>query len=247
MTLSTTSPILEICVDSHAGLKAAIEGGADRIELCAALDLGGLSPSLALLNAARDCPLPVYCMVRPRPGDFLYSAEEIAGMCAEIEQIREAGLAGVVLGAGSADGLDEAALKTLADAAVGLGRTLHRVVDLLTDQSPVPAIASDLGFERILTSGGRPKAIDALDRIASMQTTAPAGLSIMPGGGVTPDNAAQILRKTRAREIHASARSATAATDPALSHLEFVSDSQRATDAKTVRSLKDAIRKAGSR
>ncbi|MEO1222682.1 MAG: copper homeostasis protein CutC [Pseudomonadota bacterium] len=242
--MTKATPTLEICVDSHAGLAAAIEGGADRIELCAALDLGGLSPSLSLLKAAQDCPVPVYCMVRPRPGDFVFSLAEIAGMCAEIAQIRDLGLAGVVLGAGSPDGLDVAALKTQAAAAEGLGRTLHRVVDISDDPIHAVDIASDLGFERVLTSGGAPKAIEAVDKIASMVSAAPEGLSVMPGGGVTPDNAANILHRTGAHEIHGSARRITAAGSSKLRELEFIGDQQRETDAATVRALKEAIRQS---
>ena len=237
-------PTLEICIDSHAGLAAAIEGGADRIELCAALDLGGLSPPLSLLKAAQDCPVPVYCMVRPRPGDFVYAPAEIAGMCTEIAQIRDLGLAGVVLGAGQPDGLDVAALQTLATAAEGLGRTLHRVVDLMEDRIHAVNIASDLGFERVLTSGGAPKAIDGVDSIASMVAAAPEGLSVMPGGGVTPEDAADILRRTGAGEIHGSASRITAAGSSKLRELDFIGDRQRETDAATVRALKEAIRRS---
>jgi len=242
--MSDTTPTLEICVDSHAGLDAAIEGGADRIELCAALDLGGLSPQLSLLKAAQNCPVPVYCMVRLRPGDFVFSSAEIAGMCAEIAQIRELGHAGVVLGAGSPDGLDVTALQTLATAAEGLGRTLHRVVDTLTDRDPVIGVAANLGFERVLTSGGMPKAVDGVDAIASMVAAAPNGLSIMPGGGVSPDNAADILRRTGAREIHASARSRITDASPELRRLGFASDQDRTIDPATVRALKQAVRTA---
>lgn len=242
--MTAATPTLEICVDSHAGLAAAIEGGADRIELCAALDLGGLSPSLSLLKAAQDCPVPVYCMVRPRPGDFVYAPAEVAGMCAEIAQIRSLGLAGVVLGAGSPDGLDVAALQSLAAAAEGLGRTLHRVVDTLTDRDPVIGIAAKLGFERVLTSGGMPKAIDGVDAIASMVAAVPNGLSVMPGGGVTPDNAADTLRRTGAHEIHASARSRITGPLPELRRLGFASDQDRTIDPSTVRALKQAVRTA---
>lgn len=242
--MTDATPTLEICVDSHAGLAAAIEGGADRIELCAALDLGGLSPSLSLLKAAQDCPVPVYVMVRPRPGDFVYTSDEVAGMCAEIAQIRDLGLAGVVLGAGSSDGLDVATLDTLVAAADGLCNSLHRVIDVVEDRSLAVRIAGDLGFERVLTSGGMPKAIDGLEAIASMVATAPEGLSVMPGGGVTPENAADILRRTGAREIHGSASRITAAGSSKLRDLNFIGDRKRETDAATVRALKNAIRRS---
>ncbi|MEM8587145.1 MAG: copper homeostasis protein CutC [Pseudomonadota bacterium] len=239
--MTDATPTLEICVDSHAGLAAAIKGGADRIELCAALDLGGLSPSLSLLKAAQDCPVPVYCMVRPRPGDFVFSPAEITGMCTEIVQIRALGLAGVVLGAGSPDGLDVPALEALVAAAKGLGTSLHRVVDLVKDHNLAIRIAGDLGFERVLTSGGMAKAIDGIDAIASMIATAPQGLSVMPGGGVTPENAADILRRTGAREIHGSASRITATGSSKLRELAFVGDEKRETDIATVRALRKAI------
>ena len=197
---------LEICVDTLAGLSAAVAGGADRIELCSALALGGLSPSLALLHAATDCPVPVVVMVRPRAGDFRYGADELAGMEREIRQIREMGFAGVVFGAGSQDGLDIPALDRLAAAAAGLGKTLHRVVDLLPDRRPILGRVRALGFERMLTSGGRPTAVEAIDELRDLVATAPTGLSIMPGSGVRPETLPSILAGTGASEIHASAR-----------------------------------------
>ena len=196
---------LEICVDSVAGLTAAIRGGADRIELCSALSLGGLSPSLGLLHAAADCPVPVFVMVRPRAGGFHYSADELAGMEREIRQIRDMRFAGVVFGVGGRDGLDFPALRRLAAAASGLGKTLHRVVDLLPDRRPILESVRGLGFERILTSGGRTVAVEALDEISDLVARAPAGLSIMPGSGVRPETLPTILERTGATEIHASA------------------------------------------
>ena len=196
---------LEICVDTLAGLTAAIRGGADRIELCSALPLGGLSPSLSLLHAAADCPVPVFVMVRPRAGGFRYSDDELAGMEREIRQIRDMRFAGVVFGAGCRDGLDFPALHRLAAAASGLGKTLHRVVDLLPDRRPILESIHGLGFERILTSGGRPTAVEALDEIKDLVAMAPAGLSIMPGSGIRPETLPTILQHTGAKEVHASA------------------------------------------
>ena len=196
---------LEICVDTVAGLTAAIRGGADRIELCSALPLGGLSPSLSLLHAAADCPVPVFVMVRPRAGGFVYSDDELAGMEREIRQIRDMRFAGVVFGAGCRNGLDFPALQRLAAAASGLGKTLHRVVDLLPDRRAILGSVRSLGFERILTSGGRPTAVEALDEIRDLVAMAPAGLSIMPGSGVRPKTLPTILERTGAKEIHASA------------------------------------------
>ena len=100
--------LLEVCVDSAAGLDAAVAGGADRIELCSALDVGGLTPSAGLTRLAAGCGLPVFAMIRPRAGGFVFGAADVAVMQADIAAAREAGLAGVVLGASRPDGrLDE--------------------------------------------------------------------------------------------------------------------------------------------
>ncbi|GGH37468.1 copper homeostasis protein [Cribrihabitans marinus] len=232
--------LLEICVDSVAGLEAAVAGGADRIELCAALVLGGLSPPLSLLQAARQVPVPVHVMVRPRAGDFLYSAAELAGMAAEIAQVRQMGLAGAVLGAGSGAGLDWPALERLCAAARGLDVTLHRVVDLLPDRQGIPGPAQALGVRRILTSGGAATAMEGIDDIACLVRTAPPGLSVMPGAGVDPGNVAELVARTGATEIHASAAVAAPEENRDLLALGFAPDIRRAPKVESVRALKAA-------
>lgn len=231
---------LEICVDTVEGLNAAIEGGADRIELCSALSVGGLSPSLALLEAARTCPVPVYVMVRPRAGDFEYSQTELSAMEREIAQVRDLGLAGVVLGAGSEQGLDIPALDRLTAAAGSLGKTLHRVVDLIGDRMGILEPARDMGFERILTSGGRTRAADGTREIRQMIEAAPPGLSIMPGSGVTAENVSGILSQTGAQEIHASAAMPQRSHSSRLVELGFAPGTRKTITAESVRRLKQA-------
>ncbi|MCW4116448.1 copper homeostasis protein CutC [Aurantimonas sp. MSK8Z-1] len=236
--------ILEICVDDAAGLDAAVAGGADRIELCAALGLGGLSPSEALLQAARGCPVPVYAMVRPRAGDFLWSDAELGVMAAEIARVRALGLAGVVLGAAAdapGTALDMPALARLSQAAEGLGRTLHRVIDLLPSRTPVLADVAALGFERVLTSGGATAALAGLEDLAAQVAAAPPGLAVMPGGGIRPDNVAAVLRRSGAREVHASASAARSDVPAVLTAFGFAPAEPRRTDAATVRALRQAI------
>ena len=233
---------LEICVDTLAGLTAAVRGGADRIELCSALALGGLSPSLALLQAAMDCPVPVFVMVRPRAGGFRYSDGELAGMEQEIRHIRDMRFAGVVFGAGSEAGLDVPALQRLAGAASGLGKTLHRVVDLLPDRRPILALVRGLGFERMLTSGGRPTAVEALDELRDLVAMAPAGLSIMPGSGVRPETLPTILARTGAQEIHASAGVALPDGDGKEVALGFRLRTVAGPTPESVRALKELCR-----
>ncbi len=126
---------LEVCVDDAAGLDAAIAGGADRIELCSALTLGGLTPSAGLMAIAAGAAVPVYAMIRPRGGDFVFSSRELDQMRAEIDAVRSAGLAGVVLGASRPDGmLDGSMLQALAEHAKGLGLSLHRAFDCVPDE-----------------------------------------------------------------------------------------------------------------
>ncbi|WP_371630689.1 copper homeostasis protein CutC [Streptomyces sp. NBC_00341] len=181
-------PALEIAVTSAAGARAARENGADRVELCTALELGGLTPSAALVEAVAAEGLPVQVLVRCRAGDFVHDAEEIALMAAEVRSVIASGAAGVVIGALTADGaLDTVAVARLAEAARTSGRpvevTLHRAVDQSADPVATAALLPSLGLTRVLTSGGAPAAADGLAVIGAMVAAAP-GVQVMAGGGV---------------------------------------------------------------
>ena len=128
--------ILEVCIDSLASARAAIKGGADRIELCSALALGGLTPYSDLLRQIREeSDIPIRCLMRPRAGDFLYSQEEIDLMVRQIKELKAAGANGFVIGCLTAHGdLDDDAMKPLIDAADGAALTLHRCIDVSCDQ-----------------------------------------------------------------------------------------------------------------
>lgn len=141
----TARPALEIAVTSPAGARAARENGADRVELCSALELGGLTPSAALVEAVAAEGLPVQVLVRCRPGDFVHDAQEIALMAAEVRSVIASGAAGVVIGALTADGaLDTAAVARLAEEARAAGRpvdvTLHRAIDQSADPVATAAL-----------------------------------------------------------------------------------------------------------
>lgn len=231
--------LLEVCVDTIAGALAAVRGGAGRIELCASLSEGGLTPSSGLMRAAAALPVPCYAMIRPRSGLFHFSEIETEIMLADIAAARQAGLAGVVLGAQAADGgLDLALLRHLLAAAQGMGATLHRVIDVTPDPLLALAQAKDLGFERVLTSGGQPRAGDGLPLIARMVEQAGSRLSVMPGSGVTVDNVAHVLAATGAHEVHASCRQIVAG--PAFSNFD-PPGGRFETDAGMVRDLVGAI------
>lgn len=242
MSVQDPSPLLEICVDTPSGLRTAIEAGADRIELCSSLTLGGLTPSPGLIALAGTSPIPVYAMIRPRAGNFVFDDDENGAMLADIAAVRAAGLAGVVLGASRPDRtLDEAVLSGLAGAAAGLGRTLHRAFDLVPDRSDALQTAIALGFERILTSGGARDAEMGLSALARLVDEADRRISIMPGGGVRSENVAEIIRRTGVREIHASGRSRLASQSDLVA-LGFEPPEMFATDGRKVAALRAEIR-----
>ncbi|GHE92807.1 copper homeostasis protein CutC [Aliiroseovarius zhejiangensis] len=200
-----TPRTLEICVDTIDGAIAAQAGGADRIELCAALSEGGLTPSAGLMVAASRLDIPCYAMIRPRSGLFVYSDADVQLMLDDLAAVKEADLAGVVLGAQKPDGtLDTAVLGLLLAAAEGLGATLHRVIDVVPDPLAALDQAIALGFERVLTSGGAATAVEGADRIQAMIRHAAGRIAIMPGSGLTDGNISDFVAQTGVREVHAS-------------------------------------------
>ena len=207
MCKTVASIALEVCVDSPAGLLAAVRGGADRIELCAALALSGLTPSPGLMRLAATTGTPAYAMIRPRPGDYLYSDADLDVMRGDLDAARAAGLPGAVIGVSRPSGaLDGDRLAALCDHARGLGLrlTLHRAFDLVPDFPAALEQAIDLGFERVLTSGGARTAPEGANQIAALVAQAAGRISVMPGSGLTPDTAAAVLRRTGAGEAHGS-------------------------------------------
>ncbi|MBN14325.1 MAG: copper homeostasis protein CutC [Pelagibacterium sp.] len=234
-------PILEICVDDAAGLAAAISGGADRIELCSSLALGGLTPTPGLMALAATSPIPVYAMIRPRAGDFVFSRDDVATMETDIDAARSAGLSGVVLGATHPDGrLDTAILERLVTRASDLGLTLHRAFDLAPDFPAAIDTAIDLGFERILTSGGAPRAIDGRDALRTIIAHAAGRIAIMAGSGVTADNA-EIFLALGLTDLHASASRPIETPTGRAADLGYVAPGMKRTDVELVAALKRAM------
>lgn len=232
-------PVLEICVDNAEGLFAAIEGGADRIELCAALSVGGLTPPRGFMALAGRQSIPVYAMIRPRSGGFVFSPEEVEMMKSDIDAARATGLAGVVLGASLPDGrLDTATLAVLCRHATGLDLTLHRAFDVTPDKREALEAAVALGFSRILTSGGRPTALEGIDLLADLVERAGERISIMPGAGVRPQSAPALLERLAVHELHASCSARYAEDDQQLVELSFAAREMLRTDATSVRALK---------
>ena len=147
--------ILEVCVDSYASAKAAIAGGADRLELCSALAIGGLTPYAQLLvQIRRSSDIPIRCLMRPRAGDFLYTPEEIELMSMQIRILRDLGADGFVIGCLTPEGdLDDDAMKPLIEAADSAGLTLHRCIDVSRNPLETYLQAGHLGIDTVLTSG----------------------------------------------------------------------------------------------
>lgn len=240
-------PRLEVCIDSADGIAACVAGGADRIELCSALSLGGLTPSTGLMRLAAACPMPVRAMIRPVAGGFLFSEADVAQMLADIDAVREAGLEGVVLGAATEDGdLDTTALRALCNRADGMGRTLHRVVDLLPDPGEAIDTAAALGFDCILSSGGAMRAVDGTAQLASMTARAAGRLAIMPGSGITAENVGRIVAATGAEWMHASC-SCPASVDPGPRARGFMSGQETVTDRQRIHNMVRALAQGGSR
>ena len=201
-------PILEICAGSVESAIAARDGGAQRIELCAALEVGGVTPSAGLIAEARKIEgVVLNVIIRPRGGDFLYNEYEAACMEQDIRTCKQLGVDGVVIGALTADGdIDTALCKRLITAADGMSVTFHRAFDMCRDPRKALEELISLGCDRVLTSGQAATAQAGVPLLKELVEQADGRIIIMPGCGVNSGNASAILQATGANEIHASAR-----------------------------------------
>ncbi len=197
--------ILEVTIDSLASARAAIAGGADRLELCSALAVGGLTPYVALLQQIRqESDIPVRCLIRHRAGDFLYTKEEIQLMACQIQQLRNAGACGFVIGCLTPKGdLDKDAMLPLVEAANGLALTLHRCIDVSRDPCQTYLDAKTLGIDTVLTSGAAPHSLSGLDTITQLLQLRDChqGPEVLIGVGVNAD----VIRTFRSKVPQAHA------------------------------------------
>ena len=198
---------LEVCCADLQSVRAAIEGGAHRIELCQALGLDGLTPSAGMIESAVDTGIPVQVLIRPREGNFVYSKDEVLCMQRDIRQVLRIGAAGVVIGALKPDGsIDEETVHRLADEAEGLGITFHRAFDVCAQPEEALEKIISLGCHRLLTSGQAPTAEQGIPLLKRLVELSAGRIVIMPGAGVNAQNAHHILSETGAKEIHGSLR-----------------------------------------
>jgi len=203
--MSTIS--IEVVAYNLHSVIAAIRAGADRIELCASPDEGGTTPSYGIIAQARKlCPLDLYVMIRPRGGDFLYSGYEFNAMMQDIGQCQRLSVDGLVFGILKQDGsLDVERCKSLIEKAKPLKTTCHRAFDMTRDPFEALEDCIAAGFDRILTSGHKQKAIEGAELISNLIKQAAGRIKIMPGSGINDNNATHIITITGANEIHLSA------------------------------------------
>jgi copper homeostasis protein len=202
-----TRPLIEICVEGVDGAVAAAAGGADRIELCASLLEGGLTPSLGTVRATiAAVSTPVNVMIRPRGGDFLYSARDFETMLTDAEAMHDEGVSGIVFGCLVADGtVDEARTRQMVDAARPLSVTFHRAFDMTRDPEAALAALIRCGVDRVLTSGQRPSAIEGAELLRALVRQAGNRIVVMACGQIRRETIARVWRETGARELHFSA------------------------------------------
>ncbi|WP_114786469.1 copper homeostasis protein CutC [Vibrio tetraodonis] len=205
------SYVVEVCIDNLESLHNAIEGGATRIELCSSLALGGLTPSYGMMKqAAKLSNIPVFAMIRPRQGDFLYDQADIESMLMDIEAAAHAGMNGVVFGVLNSEGhVNMEHSRRLFNKAkhYELEVTFHRAIDQCVDYRQAINDIAELGCERVLTSGLSANVEQGLDTLCDMAKLAKGRLTIIAGSGLNADNVNTIVDKAQITEVHLSGKS----------------------------------------
>ena len=211
--------MVEVCANGVESCIAAQEGGADRVELCAGIPEGGTTPSYGEIKVARRVlsTTRLHVIIRPRGGDFLYTDLEVERMAEDIALCRDLGVDGVVFGCLKADGsIDMEKNRYLMECSQGMSVTMHRAFDRAANPEQALEDAIALGFDRILTSGQHPKAIQGADLLTRLNRQAAGRIILMAGSGVTEQNIRQLHEETGLREFHFSAR------EPQPSGMQYV-------------------------
>ncbi|MDN3496609.1 copper homeostasis protein CutC [Planococcus sp. APC 4015] len=208
--------VVEIAVQDAAGARSALAHGADRLELCQALGVGGLTPSWGLLQSVVDAVEPrlVNVLVRPRGGGFVYTDEEVAVVASDIAASTALGVGGVVVGALTVEGLvDREAVRRWRDAAGSAALVFHRAIDAAPDPAVVFEALLEEGVDRVLTSGGAARSADGIPRLSDFVQRGGGAIEVMAGGGVRVDDITA-LRRAGVRAVHLSARSRVGTSMP---------------------------------
>lgn len=239
--------MVEVCANGVESCLAAQEGGADRVELCAGIPEGGTTPSYGEIKVARRVltTTRLHVIIRPRGGDFLYSDLEVERMAADIAVCRDLGVDGVVFGCLNADGtIDVEKNRYLIQCSRGMSITCHRAFDRAVNPEQALETLIDLGFDRILTSGQQPKAIQGAELLARLNRQAAGRIILMAGSGVTEQNIRELRDKTGLHEFHFSGR------EPHPSAMQYVNPNlymgrpganEAALDYTTARRVRDTI------
>ncbi len=244
-------PLFEISVEGVDGLIVAQENGADRVELCANVLEGGITPSYGCVREAlRVASVPTFVIVRPRGGDFLYSAAEFESMRQDILVCKKLGVPGVVSGCLTADAqIDSQRTAELVELAGPMSFTFHRAFDMVRDAEVALEALIALGVQRVLTSGLRATAIEGLTTLKHLGEVAGERIIVMPCGSIRADNVAQVCRQTGLREFHFAAPKKKPSTmtyhNPHIAMGATAPDHEyekTVTDAATVRATVDAGR-----
>ena len=238
--------IIEIATSDFVTTKSAVQGGADRIELCANLAEGGTTPSFGTIKQCREAfDISLYPIIRPRGGDFLYTDEEFAIMLQDVKLCKQISCDGVVIGLLNADGtIDVKKTSMLIEAAYPLGVTFHRAFDRCKDPFEALEQLIEIGCERILTSGQQTSVVEGIELVTELQKKADERITIMPGSGVRKENIKMLAEKTGCVEFHSSLRGKES------SKMEFIhpafkdsveSYSNNAISPDEVRALRNAL------
>ena len=198
--------LIEAACETTEDARAAAAGGADRLELCAALDLGGLTPSWGFVRDVRtDVPLPVAVMLRPRPGDFVYSDADVKVMARDLESFKHLTPSAYVFGLLTPDAeIDTDRCAELIRLAQPTPCVFHRAFDRARNLRTGLEVLIQIGFQRVLTSGRAPTAVEGIPNLRELQAIAAGRIEILPGGGIRADTAADVIQGTGCRQVHAS-------------------------------------------
>lgn len=234
---------IEICAASPFSAMAAQQGGADRIELCAALEIGGITPSFSSIEMCKKTlDIPVFVLIRPRGGDFCYSASEMQQMIRDIEICHTLGVEGIVSGSLNPDGsLHISQLQQLLQACRGMEFTFHRAFDRCNDPFFVAEQLADQGVDRILSSGQQPAALQGASLLAKLTEKMAGRITIMPGSGINFENIKEIYQITGAREYHFSAKKNQKSPFTFKNDMKDKDDCEE-SDLETIRSMVNLLR-----
>ena len=246
--------LLEIVASSVEDCLAAESGGADRVELCAAIACGGLTPSLGtLIEAKQRVRIPIVAMVRPRPGGFCYSDEEFTVMLRDAALLLEHGADGIVFGSlGPGGSVDSTRCGRILDRASGRQTVFHRAFDVVPD--PLRALHEliELGFTRVLTSGRKKTAREGCETLRLLIERAQGRIEVLPGGGVRPHNVHELLATTGCAQVHLTAFSAQCDASMSTSPVNFgsipgaPSSSYECVDREAVRRMRETLDRIGN-